>query len=56
MVIDIDNDHSENSTDWITTEKIELLFEDVDYVLTTSRHHMISKEGKTATNIMESYR
>lgn len=48
LVMDIDNDHSENPADWITAEKIEALFEDVDYALTTSRHHMISKEGKTA--------
>lgn len=48
LVMDIDNDHSENLIDWITAEKIEALFEDVDYVLTTSRHHMISKEGKAA--------
>ena len=48
IVMDIDNDHSENPSDWITAEKIESLFEDVDYALTTSRHHMITKEGKTA--------
>lgn len=48
MVMDIDNDHSDNPADWITAEKIESIFEDVYYALTTSRHHMISKEGKTA--------
>ncbi|MBV1757693.1 MAG: primase C-terminal domain-containing protein [Dethiosulfatibacter sp.] len=48
LVMDIDNDHSENPADWLTAEKIESIYGDVDYVLTTSRHHMIVKEGKAA--------
>ena len=48
LVMDIDNDHSEDLAEWITEEKIASIFEDVDYVLTTSRHHMLSKEGKAA--------
>lgn len=48
LVMDIDNDHSENPEDWITSERIAFLFEDVDYALATSRSHMLSKDGKTA--------
>lgn len=46
LVMDIDNDHSENPEEWITSERIASLFEDVDYALATSRSHMISKGGK----------
>lgn len=48
LVMDIDNDHSEKPEEWITSEKIASLFEDVDYALATSRSHMISKDGKAA--------
>lgn len=48
LVMDIDNDHSEEPAEWITEEKIASIFEDVDYALTTSRHHMLSKERKAA--------
>ena len=48
LVMDIDNDHSENPKDWITSERIASLFEDVDYALATSRSHMLDKDGKAA--------
>lgn len=48
LVMDIDNDHSEAPAEWLTAEKITSIFEDVDFVLTTSRHHLIPKEGKMA--------
>ena len=48
LVMDIDNDHSENPKDWITSERIASLFEDVDYALATSRSHKLSKDGKAA--------
>lgn len=48
LVMDIDNDHSENPEEWITSERIASLFEDVDYALATSRSHMLSKDGKAA--------
>ena len=48
LVMDIDNDHSERPENWLTAETIADIFEDVDFVLATSRHHMISKEGKMA--------
>lgn len=48
LVMDIDNDHSERPENWLTAEKITEIFEDVDFALATSRHHMIAKEGKMA--------
>lgn len=46
--MDIDNDHTEDPAEWLTEEKIEELFGDVDYVLVPSRHHMLSKDGAAA--------
>ena len=45
--MDIDNDHSDNPDDWITEEKMEKLFGDIDYVLAPSRHHMLTKDGRS---------
>ena len=46
IVMDIDNDHTEVPADWITAEKLEELFPNVEYLLATSRHHLLDKEGK----------
>ena len=46
VVMDCDNDHSDNPNDWITEEKLADIFEDISYGLAPSRHHMVSKEGK----------
>lgn len=48
IVMDIDNDHSEDPTEWITPEKLEELFPNVEYLLAPSRHHLLDKEGKSA--------
>lgn len=48
IVMDIDNDHSEDPTEWITPEKLEELFPNVEYLLAPSRHHLLEKEGKSA--------
>lgn len=45
--MDIDNDHSDNPSEWITEDKMEELFGDVDYMLVPSRHHMLAKDGKS---------
>ena len=45
--MDIDNDHSDDPADWITEEKMEDLFGSIDYILVPSRHHMLSKDGKS---------
>ena len=46
IVMDIDNDHTEDASDWITPEKLEELFPNVEYLLAPSRHHLVDKEGK----------
>lgn len=45
--MDIDNDHSENPSDWITEDKMDELFGSIDYVLVPSRHHMLEKDGQS---------
>ena len=46
--MDIDNDHSEEPTEWITAEKLGEIFPDMEYMLASSRHHLLPKEGKSA--------
>lgn len=48
LVLDCDNDHTEDPDDWITFDKAEELFGDYSYAIATSRHHMKEKDGKTA--------
>lgn len=45
VVMDIDNDHSENPEEWITPEALESEFSEVKYAITFSRHHMKQKES-----------
>ncbi len=47
VVMDFDNDHTENPEEWLTFEKVAELEPDVAMAITPSRHHMISKDGKT---------
>ena len=44
--LDCDNDHSENPNDWLTSNKLEKIFEDMQFVLFPSRNHMKAKNGK----------
>ncbi|QHQ62671.1 DNA primase [Anaerocolumna sedimenticola] len=48
LVMDCDNDHSENSNEWITFEKLDELFPDVSYAIAPSRNHMKQKANKSA--------
>lgn len=48
IVMDIDNDHTDEPTEWITPEKMKELFPNVEYLLAPSRHHLLDKEGKSA--------
>lgn len=48
VVMDCDNDHSENSDEWITPEKIDELLPDVSYAIAPSRNHMKQKDDKSA--------
>ena len=48
VVMDCDNDHTEDPEDWITFGKLEELFEEVNYAAVPSRSHMKEKDGKAA--------
>ena len=48
IVMDCDNDHSEDPADWITEDKLKDLFPGVCFVAVPSRHHMVAKDGKAA--------
>ncbi|AHM57661.1 hypothetical protein EAL2_808p01560 (plasmid) [Peptoclostridium acidaminophilum DSM 3953] len=48
IVMDCDNDHTENPDEWITPEALDELMSDVSYAIAPSRNNMISKDGKTA--------
>lgn len=48
VVMDIDNDHTEEPAEWITPEKLDELLPDISYVIAFSRNHMKVKDGKVA--------
>ena len=43
VVMDIDNDHTDDPSEYITEEKLDELFPDISYCLVPSRHHMLPK-------------
>lgn len=45
IVMDCDNDHSEDSEDWLTFQKLEELCEEIDYAAAPSRNHLKEKDG-----------
>lgn len=48
LVMDCDNDHSEDSAAWIQPDALSNYFKDVAYAVTFSRNHMKTKHGKAA--------
>jgi len=48
IVMECDNDQTENPDEWITPEVLDELMADVSYALASSRHNMLSKDGKAA--------
>ena len=48
VVMDCDNDHSDDPAEWITPESLASEYEEIKYAITFSRHHMKEKEGKSA--------
>ena len=48
VVMDCDNDHSENPADWVTPEMLDDMMPDISYAVAPSRHNMLEKDGKTA--------
>lgn len=48
VVMDIDNDHTDDPSEYITEEKLDNLFPDINYCLVPSRHHMLPKGSHPA--------
>lgn len=48
VVMDIDNDHTDDPAEWITPKKLDELLPDISYVIAFSRNHMKVKDGKAA--------
>ena len=46
-VMDVDNDHSDVPSEWITPENLEAEFGDLNYAIAFSRNNMKTKEGKS---------
>ncbi|MCS4487516.1 phage/plasmid primase, P4 family [Streptococcus sciuri] len=48
LVMDIDNDHTENTDDWVTEKLLKDIFADYNFALVTSRNHLVQKGNKAA--------
>ena len=48
LAFDCDNDHSDNSSEWITPDEVKDAFDDVFMIFHMSRNHMKEKDGKSA--------
>lgn len=48
IVMDCDNDHSDDPDDWITFDKLEEMLDDINYAAMPSRNHMKEKDGRAA--------
>ena len=48
LVMDCDNDHTEDQGEWITAEKLDDLMPDISYAIAFSRNHMKVKDGRKA--------
>lgn len=48
VVMDCDNDHSDNPSDWITPDKLDELMPDIAFAWVPSRNNMLPKESRSA--------
>ena len=53
--MDIDNDHSENPDEWISSDDLKRIFDGVKFSIVYSRNHRKSKNGKSARPRMHVY-
>ena len=44
LVLDCDNDHSDNPKDWVTSVDVATTFQNISFVVAYSRNHMKKKE------------
>ena len=45
VVMDVDNDHTEDPAGWITPEALAMEYEDIKFAICYSRHHMKQKDS-----------
>ncbi|MEA5033549.1 MAG: phage/plasmid primase, P4 family [Sphaerochaeta sp.] len=55
VVMDCDNDHSDNPDDWVSPEHLTEELSDVSFAIATSRNHNQPKEGKGARPRFHAY-
>ncbi len=48
IVMDCDNTHSDNPSDWVNVSDVRTAFTDVSFAVHYSRNHMREKDGRTA--------
>lgn len=48
IVMDCDNDHSDDLADWMTEDKLDELLPDICYAVVPSKSHMLDKNGQSA--------
>ena len=48
VIMDCDNDHSDNPADWLTVEKLKARMQGVPFIVVYSRNHNKEKNGKSA--------
>ena len=48
IVMDCDNDHSDDPAEWLTEDKLDGMMACICYALVPSRNHMLVKNGKSA--------
>lgn len=48
IVLDCDNDHSDDPGEWVTAGKLEELLDDISFAVVPSRHNMLPKGGQSA--------
>lgn len=45
VVMDVDNDHTENAAEWIDADKLDELMPDIAFAWAPSRHNLLNKES-----------
>jgi putative DNA primase/helicase len=55
IAMDIDNDHSENPDDWISSDEVKAIFDRVKFAICYSRNHKKEKHGKVGRPRMHIY-
>lgn len=45
VVMDVDNDHTENASEWIDADKLDKLMPDIAFAWAPSRHNFLNKES-----------